>query len=52
MQSSVIVLNFFIFWRDRNVPPIGLTAFSVRWQKLKVFSKTCLALFSVSAIES
>jgi hypothetical protein len=27
MQTSVMVLNSLISWRDRNVPPIGLIVF-------------------------
>jgi hypothetical protein len=27
MHPSVAALNLSIFWRDRNVPPIGLTVF-------------------------
>jgi hypothetical protein len=49
MQPSVTALNFLIFCRDRNVPPIGLTAFSIRCRKLKAFWQACLILLLCSS---
>ena len=50
MQPSVTFLNFLIFWRDRNVPPIGLIAFSIHCQRLKAFWQICLILLLCSSV--
>ena len=42
VQPSVTVLNFLIFWRDRNVPPIGLMVLLRYLQKPTFCSETCL----------
>ena len=42
MQTSVMVSISFTFWRDRNVPPIGLIFSWGHLPKLRFFSKICL----------
>ena len=44
MQPLVTVLNLFISWRDRNVPPIGLTAFFCPLAKAEIIPQTCFTM--------